>query len=140
MEVVHELCLGVTQDPAVAKQLYRSAAEQSDLRAQLALAKMLEEQADVVSAMHWYEQAASQGSPEAECALGRFYSSNSSRATDPLTGLAWYARAALNKDPSALWSLGQLLSGDLHQLSTACLTGAAEPGRAEALFTVRGRY
>jgi TPR repeat protein len=138
--LMHELGLGVTQDPAVAKQLYRSAAEQSDLRAQLALAKMLEEQADVVSAMHWYGQAASQGSPEAECALGRLYSSNSSRATDPLTGLAWYARAALNKDPSALWSLGQLLSGDVHKLAVACLAGAADAGQAEAQFQLGDCY
>lgn len=138
--LMHELGLGVTQDPEVAKQLYRSAAEQSDLRAQFALAKMLEDQSDLVSAMHWYEQAASQGSPEAEFALGRLYSASSRRATDSLTGLAWYARAALHESPTAMWALGQLLSGDVQHLAAACFAGAAEAGYAEAQFKLGECY
>lgn len=138
--LMHELGLGVEKDLALARDLYLSAAQQFDLRAQLALAKLLEAESAIDEALFWYEKAAHQCSSEAEFALGRLYAGNSKLPSDPLTGLTWYARSAASNNPAALWTLGQLLSGEVHHLVAACFAGAADRGLVEAQFRLGECY
>jgi TPR repeat protein len=131
--MMYELALGVSQDMSQAEKWYQMSAKQGDARAQLALAKILEERQDPV-ALAWYRDAAEQGDLDAQFALGRIYSSTQNAVQDHLLGTSWYLRAAEGGDLGALLTLGHLFSAGVDHLASASYLRAAQQGVAEAQY------
>ena len=109
------------------------AARQNDVRAQLALARRLEE-SDIKASLNWYKLAAAQGDVDAQFSLGRLYCSGQKVARDLFAGVSWYTKACEQGDARALMTLGNLYGGGLDEMAVACFKQAAEQGIAEAQF------
>jgi TPR repeat protein len=129
----------VPQDVHKAKDWFENAAKQEDARAQLALAKLLEEGHDR-SALVWYQRAAEQGNRDAQRALGRLFLSADNADKDCFTGVGWYFKAGEQGDSSALLSLGHILSDSLEDLALSSFRQAAEQGMAQAQYLLAQRY
>jgi hypothetical protein len=133
--LLYEMGWRVEQDIGRAQQWYRSAAQQGDARAQLALARILEA-AGAFESLDWYRKSAEQGEAEAQFALARNLSSGILLAPDGFQGLIWYLRAAEQGHAAALVTVGSLLTGDMRQVAQDCNARAAALGVAQAQFRV----
>lgn len=131
--LMYEEGLGVEPDALRARTWYELAAQQEDGRAQLALARLLELEADP-QAVVWHRRAAEQGLPEAQFALGRILLAGHLVEANPVQGTAWTLRAAENGHPQALSILGDLFSGQTDRLAAECHRQAAEQGVPQAQF------
>jgi len=131
--LMYELGIGVAQDAAQAQALYFLAAKQDDVRAHLALAKMLESQNED-SHVDWYRAAAQRENPEAQYVLGKKLSTGQGLEQDPFAGLVWYTRAADKGNPHALAELGRLCSGGLDSVAVTCYRQLADLGDAHGQF------
>jgi TPR repeat protein len=131
--LMYEEGLGVAPDALRARAWYGLAAQQDDGRAQSALARLLELEADP-QAVVWHQRAAEQGLPESQFALGQILSAGHLALADPVQGTAWTLRAAENGHPQALTILADLFSGPTNRLAAECLRRAAEQGEPQAQF------
>lgn len=136
--LMYELGLGLASDPEQAQVWYRSAAQQGDARAQLALARLLEGMG-AFEALDWYRKSAEQGEAQAQFMLGHALFSGPSKERDHFEGMTWYLRAASQGHAEALAAVGGLLSGDLSHVVRSCMERAAQLGVAQAQFQC-GKY
>ena len=133
--VILEMGYGAPADLAQAQHWYRSAAQQGDARAQLALARLLEA-GGAFEALDWYRKSAEHGNADAQFALARNLSSGGLIALDSLAGLDWYLRAAAQGHAAALLTVGSLLDGDMGHVAQRCYQQAAALGVAQAQYAV----
>ena len=95
---MYERGLGVATDPVEARRWYRTAAEQGDPSAQLALAQtydgyFLGAAPDYAEAVRWYRAAAERGNPQAQLAMGHAYRDGKGVERDGTESARWYERA-----------------------------------------------
>ncbi|MBC7916701.1 MAG: SEL1-like repeat protein [Rhodoferax sp.] len=136
--LIYEMGWSVAADADQAQHWYRSAAQQGDARAQLALGRVLEK-TGAFEALDWYRKGAEQGDAEAQFALARNLSSGTLLPRDSLQGLAWYLRAAEQGHAAALVTVGGLLAGDMGDVAMGCYERAAALGVAHAQYRVGER-
>lgn len=110
--LVYERGLGVTPDPALARQWYERAARQKEPRATLALGLMLAggSAVDQAAAREWLARAADSGAIEAQLTLGVMAETGRGGAADPAAARRWYGIAAGSGEPRALNNLALLLA------------------------------
>ena len=89
---------GVPEDDIEAVRLYRLAAEQGDVSAQVSLGFMYDKgegvAEDDIEALRWFLLAAEQGYAPAQSAAGLMYAHGEGVAEDAVTAYAWFSIAA----------------------------------------------
>jgi TPR repeat protein/uncharacterized caspase-like protein len=105
-------------DVVGAVALYRKAAEQGHIQAQVALGSIYLKgargmdgapgiQADAAESVRWFRRAAERGDARAQAQLGHYYSSGAPGVPkDDAEAVRWYRRAAEQGDPVAQYFLG----------------------------------
>lgn len=139
---MHESGVELEQDVEEARRWYRLAAEQQHREAQLALARLCEDEGNSASgaeALYRWEQAAQLGSAEAQYMLGRRHAGGGGDDS-AFKSLACYMRAAEQGHPEALMAVHGLLSAGAGRAADACLRQAAESGHAQAQSTLGQRF
>ena len=131
--------LGLEANQDEAARWYGLAAQQNHVRAQLALAAVLERTGST-DAVHWYERAADQGEAQAQFALGRIHCAGEALAPDFLRGVAWYVKAADQGHELALVTLGNLFNSEMHHVAVNCFAQAAARGSAQAQYLLAQHY
>ncbi|SDE58136.1 caspase family protein [Ruegeria marina] len=138
-------------DIARAVQLYRSAAEQGDLRAMVSLAQLTESgngiPQDYQAAMALYERAAEAGSPDAMINLAVSLFQGDRGKTDPERAISLLRRAADLGSAKAVFNLGVLAQDGVIDTPDAALDyflraardGEHEGYRAAAILLDEGR-
>lgn len=94
------------------RSLFRKAAEQGDINAQVSLGQMYlvgrGGPRNDVKAAHWYGKAAEQGHAEAQVIIGLLYEEGQGVPQDYLEAARWYQKASEQKHARALRQLGQM--------------------------------
>lgn len=137
--LMFELGMAVPQDMAQAEYWYTRAAQGDDVRAQLALAQMLEARQDE-AAVTWVLKAAKQGNVDAQRAMGRALIEAPVGTRDALRGMAWYLAAGEQKDSQAWSALAEVLQSQAQALAFASYRHAADLGDAQAQYAVAQQY
>jgi TPR repeat protein len=95
---------GVPQDPRLAADWYRKAAEKGNLEAQVRLADFYRDgkgvPRDMSQAAAWYQKAAELGDPVAQGTLGMLYSAGFGVPQDYFQAYYWFDLAASAKGPN----------------------------------------
>ena len=141
--LMYESGIAVEADHRQARLWYQKAAERRHLDAQVALARLCEStdaDTDLESAVHWWREAAQQGSAEAQYTLGQRYASGAGTEPDPLKSMSWTMRAAEQGHAEALIAVAAALTGSAGALADACHARAAEQGHAQAQFVMGQRF
>lgn len=137
--LMYEGGIGVAQDAEQAQAWFVRAANQDDVRAQLALGRSYEaEYPDV--AQQWFEKAAQLGSADAMAELGRAFSDQRKPAEQRLQGAAWYVKAAVAESAQAQLALGELFTVEQAVLAFACFKQAANQGDMQAQWRLSQCY
>lgn len=137
---------GVTEDPLLAAQWIRSAADLGYVDGMIRYGEMLARGRGVLPDMKraalWFRKAAEHDHTEAQAYLGELYEEGRVVEKNMQEAGAWYARAALKKHPVALTRLGLMFSEgrgvkkDVGR-GTLLLYEAALQGQDEAFTALR---
>lgn len=132
----------VAEDPLLAAQWIRSAADLGSVDGMIRYGEMLARGRGVLPDMKraalWFRKAAERDHTEAQAYLGELYEEGTVVEKNMQEAAAWYARAALKKHPVALTRLGLMFSegrGVKKDLGSATLLlyEAALQGQEEAM-------
>jgi TPR repeat protein len=137
--LMFELGLAVAQDAELAEVWYSRAGHGEDVRAQMALAKLLEARQDPTSSM-WYRRAADQGNVEAQVKVGESLLDVRNPDCDVFQGLAWFLQAGQQHDRGAWCALADTFHKDAQALASASYRKAANLGDARSQFLVASGY
>jgi TPR repeat protein len=122
-------------------ELLQEAAKKELRRAQYALGLMHEKTRYYEQAIGWYKQAAEQGHPEAQYALGSMCEEGLGGAVDYAQARLWYKQAAAQDHSNAylrlgcLWALGKGVPQNDRQ-AVACFKEAANLGNKNAAYNL----
>ena len=133
---------GVTQDPQLASQWVREAAEAGHADGMLRYGEMLAAGRgvlpDLALAAVWFRKSAMRDNVKAQAFLGEMYEDGQGVPQDFEEAAAWYGRAAMRKHPVAMSRLGRMfmdgrgVKKDLRQ-ATLLLFNAALLGDTDAM-------
>lgn len=137
--LMFELGMAVPQDWALAEHWYLRAAQSDEVRAQVALAKLLKVRQDP-SADTWFLRAARQGDVDAQVAVGRSLLDAGNTEGDVFQGIAWYLKASEQKDGRAWRALADTFHMTADELASISYRRAADLGDAQAQYLVAQRY
>ncbi len=105
--------VGVTENPSLAMEWYRKAADQGYADAQYALGGKLfirflqSDSRNSESVVEWFRKAAEQGHANAQCALGFIYKKGLGVVANPELSMMWYQKAADQGDAQGQRIIGQ---------------------------------
>lgn len=133
--VMFETGMAVPEDLIQAEYWYSRAAHGDDVRAQLALARLLQARQEA-SATNWLQRAAERGSVEAQVALGRRLLASDGGDKNLFGGMAWCLRAAEHQDGRAWWTLADTFEKHGEALKTLSYRNAADLGDPHAQYVV----
>ena len=137
--LMFELGMAVPQDWGLAEHWYLRAAQSEDVRAQLALAKLLAARQDPTAAT-WLLRAAERGDVDAQTTVGRSFLENSNADSDLFKGIAWCLKASEQNDSRAWRALADTFDHATDALVSASYRNAANLGDAQAQYVVAHRY
>ncbi|KAF9969625.1 hypothetical protein BGZ73_007943 [Actinomortierella ambigua] len=137
---------GVEQSDSEALPLFRLAAEQGHVLAQLSMGVWYADgkggvEQDDVQATLWFRQAAEQGCEVAKYNLGIFYSTGRGVEQNSAEAAYWYHQAAEQGYPPALFNLAVVLEDGRgvqrdEALAVKCYRWAARQGNADAQYNL----
>lgn len=131
--------LAVPQDPLQAEHWYSRAAHGDDVRAQRALARVLEARQEP-AARTWLLKAAEQGAVDAQVAIGRWLLGANKANRDLFRGIPWLLKAGEQEDPRAWRALADAFHNNAEELATTGYRRAADLGDAQAQYVVAQQY
>lgn len=137
--LMFELGMAVPQDLSQAEYWYTRAALGDDVRAQFALAKLMEIRREPV-ASSWLLKAAERGLVDAQVAAGHWLLGADSEDRDLFKGIAWHLKAGEQQDSRAWRALADVFRNNAEELATKGFRRAADLGDAQAQYVVAQQY
>jgi TPR repeat protein len=137
--LMFELGIAVSRDPAMAEYYYLRAAQSEDVRAQMALAKLLEARQES-TAILWYRRAAEQGNVDAQSRVGISLLDVSNPGCDVFQGITWLLKASQQSERGAWCALAETFHKDAQALASASYRKAANLGDARSQYLVASGY
>ncbi|MDR7308528.1 tetratricopeptide repeat protein [Rhodoferax saidenbachensis] len=137
--LMFELGMAVPEDLIQAEYWYSRSAHGDDVRAQLALAKLLEVR-QAPGAGNWLLKAAERGAVDAQVALGQRLLGADNAGHDLFRGMAWCLKAGEQRDHRAWRALADIFRNCTQELATIGYRKAAELGDAQAQYVVAQQY
>ena len=128
----------IAQDVSQARHWFAAAATLGHVKAQTALARLLEAESNFQDALelHWKIATQDASAHESCAALGKYYLQGHGTQADDFMGLLWTMKAVDMGDAEAVDVLAKLATGDDRRISAACLKRAAESGSIQAQYAL----